>query len=182
MSIHHERLGVPVNATETEIKKAYRRLAAKYHPDVSNEPGAQDMFIAITESYDALLHPDSYPSTASETSGGNYTSPDYHAARRERARAYANMSYEKFKRENQAFQQSWYYTPAKVGTTLLVYAVYFFGFALIVGAIAFLVSFMNAAGLIGGLFLGGIGVRVFMAGRQIANESRQYFPDEEEDD
>lgn len=180
MSIHHERLGISPNASETEIKKAYRRLASKYHPDVSTEPGAQDIFISITESYDALLNPDPVFSSESESSGGYYTSQDYHAARRERARAYSNMSYEKFKRENQAFQDSWYYTPAKVGTSLLVYAVYFFGFALMIGAVVFLISFMNAAGVVGGLFLGGIGVRVFFAGRQIANESRQYFPDEED--
>ena len=180
MSIHHERLGVSPNASETEIKKAYRRLASKYHPDVSNEPGAQDMFISITESYDALLNPDPQISSHDESSGGYYTSPDYHSARRERARAYANMSYEKFKRENQAFQDSWYYMPAKVGTALLVYAIYFFGFALVVGSILFLVNFKSVAGIIGALFLGGIGVRVFFAGRQIAQESREYFSDEEE--
>lgn len=50
-------LGVEPSAGEAEIKTAYRRLARKYHPDVSKEAGAEDKFKAINEAYEALRDP-----------------------------------------------------------------------------------------------------------------------------
>ena len=47
-------LGVEASAGEAEIKTAYRRLARKYHPDVSKEPGAEERFKAVNEAYEAL--------------------------------------------------------------------------------------------------------------------------------
>ncbi|MFN3472151.1 MAG: DnaJ domain-containing protein, partial [Aquificaceae bacterium] len=41
---YYEILGVPRNATQEEIKKAYRRLARKYHPDFNKDPSAQEKF------------------------------------------------------------------------------------------------------------------------------------------
>ncbi len=51
---YYEVLGVSRNATQAEIKKAYRRLARKYHPDVSKEPDAEARFKQIGEAYDVL--------------------------------------------------------------------------------------------------------------------------------
>ncbi|MET0288379.1 MAG: DnaJ C-terminal domain-containing protein [Pseudoxanthomonas sp.] len=50
-------LGVEQSAGEAEIKTAYRRLARKYHPDVSKEAGAEDKFKAVNEAYEALRDP-----------------------------------------------------------------------------------------------------------------------------
>ena len=50
-------LGVESSAGEGEIKTAYRRLARKYHPDVSKEAGAEDKFKAVNEAYEALRDP-----------------------------------------------------------------------------------------------------------------------------
>jgi len=47
-------LGVEPGSGESEIKQAYRRLARKYHPDVSKEKGAEDRFKAINEAYEVL--------------------------------------------------------------------------------------------------------------------------------
>jgi len=54
---YYETLGVEPSAGEAEIKTAYRRLARKYHPDVSKEAGAEDKFKAINEAYEALRDP-----------------------------------------------------------------------------------------------------------------------------
>ncbi len=51
---YYEVLGVSKNASDDEIKKAYRSLAKKYHPDVSKEPNAQEKFIEVQEAYDCL--------------------------------------------------------------------------------------------------------------------------------
>lgn len=54
---YYETLGVEPGAGDAEIKGAYRRLARKYHPDVSKEPGAEEKFKAVNEAYEALRDP-----------------------------------------------------------------------------------------------------------------------------
>ncbi len=51
---YYDVLGVPRNAADTDIKKAYRNLAKKYHPDVCKEPGAEEKFKSINEAYSVL--------------------------------------------------------------------------------------------------------------------------------
>ena len=51
-------LGVDKNATDTEIKKAYRRLARKYHPDVNDTDEAAEKFREISLAQEVLLDPD----------------------------------------------------------------------------------------------------------------------------
>ncbi|MEE6634737.1 molecular chaperone DnaJ [Limosilactobacillus pontis] len=51
---YYDILGVSKDASEADIKHAYRRLAAKYHPDVNHAPGAEEKFKQINEAYDVL--------------------------------------------------------------------------------------------------------------------------------
>jgi molecular chaperone DnaJ len=51
---YYEILGVARTATKEEIKKSYRRLARRYHPDVSKEDGADEKFKEISEAYEVL--------------------------------------------------------------------------------------------------------------------------------
>ena len=51
---YYEVLGVDKSADEKEIKKAYRKLAMKYHPDVSEEEGSEEKFKEISEAYAVL--------------------------------------------------------------------------------------------------------------------------------
>lgn len=55
---YYSTLEVERNATPEEIKKAYRRLARKYHPDVSTESGAEDKFKEINAAYEVLSDAD----------------------------------------------------------------------------------------------------------------------------
>lgn len=54
---YYEVLGVDRNATQEEIKKAYRKLARKYHPDVNKSPDAEERFKEVKEAYDTLSDP-----------------------------------------------------------------------------------------------------------------------------
>jgi curved DNA-binding protein len=55
---YYETLGVPRDASAEDIRRAYRKLARKYHPDVNKEPGAEDRFKQISEAYEVLRDDD----------------------------------------------------------------------------------------------------------------------------
>jgi len=55
---YYEVLGVDRNASQDDIKRAYRRLARKYHPDVSKEPDAEARFKEVREAYEVLKDPE----------------------------------------------------------------------------------------------------------------------------
>ena len=51
---YYDRLGVSRDASQAEIKKAYRKMSKKYHPDINKEPGAEEKYKEIQEAYETL--------------------------------------------------------------------------------------------------------------------------------
>jgi len=74
-------LGVDRNATTDTIKKAYRKLAHKYHPDVSKDPEGEEKFKAVAEAYETLKNPEkraAYDQLGRHPSGADFEpSPDW---------------------------------------------------------------------------------------------------------
>lgn len=54
---YYKIMGISRDATDTEIKTAYRKLARKYHPDISQEPNAEEKFKELGEAYEVLKDP-----------------------------------------------------------------------------------------------------------------------------
>ena len=54
---YYDRLGVDKNASQDDIKKAYRKLSKKYHPDLNQEPGAEEKYKEVQEAFERLGDP-----------------------------------------------------------------------------------------------------------------------------
>lgn len=66
LSTAYSILGLPSTASEEEIKKQFRKLAAKYHPDVNKQPGAEQKSKDISEAYNVLKNmKNGYPPSSS---------------------------------------------------------------------------------------------------------------------
>jgi curved DNA-binding protein len=78
---YYASLGLERGAKEDAIKKAYRRLAQKYHPDVSKEPDAEAKFKEVAEAYQTLKDPEkraAYDQLGSHSSGQEFEpAPDW---------------------------------------------------------------------------------------------------------
>jgi len=116
MKHYYAVLQLDENAAPAEIKKAYRRLAKQYHPDVNKSPDAHDRFIEITEAYEFLInHWPSHITGSSDKSSQDQGYTDYRWTEeyerfrkesREKAQRQARMRYEKFRKQHEAFQES----------------------------------------------------------------------------
>jgi DnaJ domain len=96
---YYELLGLPVNSTVEEIKKAYRRKARLYHPDINPAPDAKDLFISITEAYEFLLA--NHDKIKTDEKAYEQAMEDWRKYRQDRSRmratVYARTSYNTFK-------------------------------------------------------------------------------------
>jgi curved DNA-binding protein len=75
---YYKILGVARGASDEEVKKAYRKLARKYHPDVSKEANAKEKFQDVSEAYETLKDQDkraAYDSLGSHRPGQDFRPP-----------------------------------------------------------------------------------------------------------
>src|SRR5215207_2420090 len=75
---YYATLGVDKKASADEIKKAYRKLARKYHPDVSKEKDAKEKFQDVSEAYETLKDPEkraAYDQLGSYNPGQDFQPP-----------------------------------------------------------------------------------------------------------
>lgn len=108
MDKYRKILGVKNDADKEEIKKAYRRLAKKYHPDKNKSEDAHLKFIEITDAYENLCFPKKNPDSKTHYQEASYKKYDYHEevrkqkeeARREKQRK-MREAYQKAKKENE---------------------------------------------------------------------------------
>ena len=70
---YYERLGLPVNASEEEIRSAFRNAARRLHPDVNIQAGATEMFLDIKEAYEALISPAGRSNKAGKSEQDKYS-------------------------------------------------------------------------------------------------------------
>lgn len=80
MSDPYKVLGLTRDASDDEIKKAYRQLSRKYHPDANlnnpNKDKAEEMFKLVQQAYEQIMYEKEHPYASSGASGGGY-SGDY---------------------------------------------------------------------------------------------------------
>lgn len=95
---YYNELGLPGNSTVDEIKKAYRKKARLFHPDINHSPEAKDKFISATEAYEFLLS--YHQKIQSSEEAYNKAMDDWRKYRQDRSRmradAYARASYRSF--------------------------------------------------------------------------------------
>jgi curved DNA-binding protein CbpA len=111
---YYKLLGLPENASESDIRQAYRTLAKRFHPDVNKAEGAHERFIEITEAYEILI------ALQQRIYSGGVTTEEWKAKEyykneeyeqfkqeiRERAKQQARMRYEEFHKQNEVFKQT----------------------------------------------------------------------------
>jgi hypothetical protein len=98
-----EILGLRQGATSADIKRAYRMLVRKYHPDVNPSPDAHQQFLQIQHAYDQLTT--SVPKARANAPTTPRPTNDPAARRREKVKAYQEMRRKKAAEEKARYSQ-----------------------------------------------------------------------------
>ncbi len=131
---YYKLLDLSKESSVDEIKRAYRKKARLYHPDINPDPDAKDKFIIITEAYDFLIT--NHEKIMHSEEVYEQTMEDWRKYRQDRSRkratAYARSSYSKFKntsfyKTTRIFDKTTIYFSFAISIMVLAYTV--FGYA-----------------------------------------------------
>lgn len=134
---YYEILGVPFDSSRDEIKKAYRRKARLYHPDINPSPDAKDHFISITEAYEFLIT--NHDKIKSDEQVYQQAMDDWRKYRQDRSRtratvyartSYGNFKNTKFYKTTRIFDGTTIIASFIVSILVLIYTVYGYIFRL----------------------------------------------------
>lgn len=92
---YYDILGLSPNADKESIKKAYRKKALKYHPDINPSKASTETFLQIKEAFDVLYN-DKYPRYESQVNKNTTENPKYTY----HYRRYGTKRDDSFKRKN----------------------------------------------------------------------------------
>ena len=134
---YYDILGISANSSVEQIKKAYRKKARLFHPDVNPSPDAKDMFISITEAYEFLIANHEKIKTDDESyrqAMENWRKYRQHSSHK-RATAYARTSYGSFKntrfyKTTRIFDGTTIIISFVISLMVLVYTIYGYNFRL----------------------------------------------------
>ncbi len=133
MSTYYDILCVPQNATEEEIRKAYRKQALLFHPDRNTSADATARFLMILQAYEVLSDKNKrflYDHKLGEYSTGVYDIPDYEtwkAQKAEERKVEEQQERERFERLQKAFREHPYYRFKKSSIYLQSFSGIFLG-------------------------------------------------------
>jgi hypothetical protein len=134
---YYKILDLPLNSTIDEIKKAYRKKARLYHPDINPAPDAKDHFIFITEAYEFLIA--NHEKIKSDDQAYEQAMEDWRKYRQDRSRkratVYARTSYGTFKntkfyKTTRIFDGTSIIFSFAVSIMVLIYTIYGYNFRL----------------------------------------------------
>jgi hypothetical protein len=120
MSTFYDILCISPNASDQEIRKAYRLQVMLYHPDKNPSPEATARFFLISQAYETLIDKNKrflYDHNLGEYSGGQYYMPSYEEWMEQRRKKQAEEEEEEriiFERAKKQFQDKPYYTYRKI--------------------------------------------------------------------
>jgi DnaJ domain len=180
MPDYYALLGLKSGASKEEVKKAYRALARKWHPDVNSAANAGAKFAEITDAYDALMEGRvSNPTVQSRTSYYQTkasTPPPVSRQEelRERMKRYAEKRQKQFQEERAEYRQSNFWKFVLYGEALI-----YFG---LVGVAVVLPFFLlgqvkSSWALFSIPFFIGIGASSFFEGRRLWAKAKMVFGD-----
>lgn len=114
---YYEILGVSINATEDEIRKAYRRRAKEFHPDLNKAPDAGAKFLIVKKAYETLINKNKRIVYNNKRKNPHSSYDAYMAwkkKKKEEEEREEFLRYQEFIRERERFRNSKLYVPMKI--------------------------------------------------------------------